>query len=63
MRAGAFENVEGGSRARNAVIKFPSYAAALACWKSAEYQEAIKLRQTVSTIDLIVIEGYERPQP
>lgn len=63
VRAGAFENPEGASRARNAVIEFPTYQAALDCWKSAEYQSAIKLRQPVSTIDLVVIEGYDGPQP
>jgi hypothetical protein len=49
--------------ARNAVIEFPSYQAALDCWKSPEYQQAIKLRRDVSAIDLIVVEGYEGPQP
>ncbi len=63
VRAGAFENPEGGSRSRNAVIEFPSYQAALDCWHSPAYQEAIKLRAPVSTIDLIVIEGYEGPHP
>jgi uncharacterized protein (DUF1330 family) len=63
IRAGRFECVEGGSRTRNAVVEFPNYQAALDCWNSHEYQEAIKLRQPVSTIDLIVIEGYEGPQP
>jgi len=62
VRAGKFENPEGASRTRNAVIEFPSYQAALDCWNSPEYQEAIKLRKDVSTIDLIVIEGYEGPQ-
>ena len=50
-------------RTRNAVIEFPTYQAALDCWKSPEYQEAIKLRQAVSTADLIIIEGCEGPQP
>lgn len=59
VRAGRFENPEGTSRSRNAVIEFPSYAAAFDCWKSPEYQRAIALRQSVSTIDLIVIEGYD----
>jgi uncharacterized protein (DUF1330 family) len=59
VRAGRFENLEGTSRARNAVIEFPTYQAALDCWRSTEYQEAIKLRQPVSTMDLVVIEGYE----
>jgi uncharacterized protein (DUF1330 family) len=63
VRAGKYETVEGGSRGRNAVIEFPSYQAALDCWKSPEYQAAIKLRAPVSTIDLIIIEGYEGPQP
>ena len=40
VRAGRFENPEGTSRARNAVIEFPTYQAALDCWKSPEYQQA-----------------------
>ena len=63
VRAGRYETPEGTSRSRNAVIEFPSYQAALACWKSPEYQRAITFRKDVSTIDLIVIEGYEGPQP
>jgi uncharacterized protein (DUF1330 family) len=63
VRAGRFENPEGSSRARNVVIEFPSYQAALDCWRSREYQEALKLRQPVSTGDLIIIEGYDGPQP
>jgi uncharacterized protein (DUF1330 family) len=63
VRAGKFENPEGGSRTRNAVIEFPSYQAAVDCWHSAEYQEVLKLRQPVSTADLIIIEGYEGLQP
>ena len=63
VRAGPCETPEGTSRARNAVIEFPSYQAALDCWHSPAYQEAIKLRTPVSTADLVVIEGYEGPQP
>ena len=63
VRAGRYENPEGGSRSRNAVIEFPSYQAALDCWKSPEYQQAIKLRAPASTIDLIIIEGHEGEQP
>jgi uncharacterized protein (DUF1330 family) len=63
VRAGRFENVEGASRARNAVIEFPSYQAALDCWHSPEYQEVLKLRLPVSTADLVIIEGYDGPQP
>jgi uncharacterized protein (DUF1330 family) len=63
VRAGRFENPEGSSRARNAVIEFPTYQAALDCWHSAEYQQALKLRLPVSTADLVIIEGYDGPQP
>ncbi len=59
VRGGRLETLEGASRTRNAVIEFPSYETALECWKSPEYQRAIKLRQPVSTMDLVVIEGYE----
>ena len=63
VRGGRFENPEGTSRSRNVVIEFPTYQAALDCWKSPEYREAIKLRLRVSTIDLIITEGYDGPQP
>ena len=63
VRGGKYESLEGDSRSRNAVIEFPTYQAALDCWKSPDYQAAIKLRAPVSTIDLIVIEGYEGEQP
>jgi uncharacterized protein (DUF1330 family) len=63
VRAGRFENPEGTSRGRNAVIEFPTYQAALDCWKSPGYQRAITFRKDVSTIDLVIIEGYDGPQP
>ena len=63
VRGGPFECVEGGSRNRNVVIEFPSYEAALACYRSPGYQAAVALRTPVSVIDLIVIEGYDGPQP
>ena len=63
VRAGRFETPEGASRSRNVVIEFPSYQAALDCWNSPEYQAAIQFRLNASTIDLIIIEGYDGPQP
>jgi uncharacterized protein (DUF1330 family) len=62
VRGGAFENPEGTSRARNVVLEFPSYEAALECYRSPEYQEAIKHRIGVSTMDMVLIEGYDGPQ-
>ena len=63
VRGGPYENPEGSSRARNVVIEFPSYAAAVECWHSADYQAALKIREPVSTADLVIVEGYEGPQP
>jgi uncharacterized protein (DUF1330 family) len=63
VRGGKFDAAEGNSRTRNVVIEFPDYASALACYRSPEYQENIKVRLPHSTIDLIVIEGYDGPQP
>ena len=63
VRAGRFENPEGSSRSRNIVLEFPSYEAALECYRSREYQEALKLRLPVSAIDLVIVEGYDGPQP
>ena len=63
VRAGAFEVVEGTSRSRNVVIEFPSHQAALDCYRSPEYQAALVLRQNVSTGEVIIIEGYDGPQP
>ena len=63
VRAGRFDNPEGASRSRNVVIEFPSYQAAIDCWHSPEYQRAIEIRRPVSSVDLVIIEGYDGPQP
>lgn len=59
VRGGRFENPEGSSRARHVVLEFPDYQSALDCWHSPEYQHAIALRLPVSTLDLVIIEGYQ----
>jgi len=63
VRGGRFTGVEGQSRSRNVVIEFPDYDTALACYRSAEYQANIKVRQPHSIADLIIIEGDDGPQP
>lgn len=62
-RGGKSERPEGQLRARAVVIEFPSYAAALACYRSPEYAAALVLRQGRAMIDLAIVEGYEGPQP
>jgi uncharacterized protein (DUF1330 family) len=63
VRGGKFEGPEGTSRSRNVVIEFSDYATALACYNSPEYQANIKVRQPHSVADLVIIEGYDGPQP
>ena len=63
VRAGKFENPEGAARPRNIVIEFPDYATAIACYNSPEYQANIKVRQPHAVADIVIIEGYDGPQP
>ena len=63
VRGGKFECPEGSARTRNVVIEFPDLASALACYRSPEYQANIKVRQPHAIADLIIVEGYDGPQP
>ncbi|BDG70162.1 DUF1330 domain-containing protein [Roseomonas fluvialis] len=63
IRGGASETPEGHTRARAVVIEFPSYADALACYRSEEYAQALALRQGRSVVDLTIVEGYDGIQP
>ena len=62
-RAGAFESMEGQNRSRHVVVEFPSYAAALEAYRSPECAKAIAVRQANAQTNLLVLEGYEGPQP
>ena len=57
VRAGKFEGMEGTHRSRNVVIEFPDYAAALACYRSPEYQAAAEFRRKASLGEILVVEG------
>jgi uncharacterized protein (DUF1330 family) len=63
VRGGRMEVVEGRARARVVLREFPDYAAALACYRSPEYQSARPLRLATSTGDFVIAEGYDGPQP
>jgi len=63
VRGGKSECPEGSTRARTIVIEFPDYAAARACYDSPDYQENIKRRLPNATADILIIEGYDGPQP
>jgi len=63
IRGGQFEAPEGSPRARNIVLEFADYAAAVACYHSPEYQAAKALRIGKSVADIVIIEGYDGVQP
>ncbi|RNI25228.1 DUF1330 domain-containing protein [Flexivirga caeni] len=59
VRGGRFEISEGETRPRNVVIEFPSYQAAMDCYRSAEYQAARAIRQQAADGEVVVVEGAE----
>ena len=63
VRAGVFEAPVGASRSRNIVLEFPSYQAALDCWASSEYQAARAAQKGGADMELVIIQGYDGPQP
>src|SRR5215831_15020058 len=56
VRGGRHEVTEGKARSRIVVLEFASFALALACYRSPEYQAAKKLRDGVAEADFIVAE-------
>ena len=63
VRGGTHVVAKGEAKPRHVVIEFPDYAAALACLESQDYKRAAEFRDAASLIDLVVIEGYDGPQP
>jgi len=62
-RGGKSEAVEGKLRTRVIVIEFPSFQAALDCYRSPEYAHSKSLRQGKAVGEIVVLEGYDGPQP
>jgi uncharacterized protein (DUF1330 family) len=62
-RGGKGESPEGKPRSRVVVIEFPTYEAALQCYRSPEYAKAMALRMGKSVMDLAIVPGYDGPQP
>ncbi|APX13264.1 DUF1330 domain-containing protein [Tateyamaria omphalii] len=56
-RGGQAEVLEGTSHPRHVIVEFPSYADALACYNSPEYQENMKIRLANSDGTIMVVEG------
>lgn len=58
VRGGPQETREGSVKPRTVVLEFESYATAVACYDSPEYQAAKALRDPVSDGDMVIVEGY-----
>jgi uncharacterized protein (DUF1330 family) len=55
-RGGRFVQLEGQERPRNVVARFPSVEAAVACYNSADYQQALAHARGAAERELMVIE-------
>ncbi len=58
-RGGRFVQLEGKERPRNVVARFPSVEAAVECYNSAAYQEALSHARGASERELMVVETNE----
>ncbi|MGI8525797.1 MAG: DUF1330 domain-containing protein [Pseudolabrys sp.] len=62
-RGGQTETVEGKTKSRAVVLEFPSYEAAMNCYRSPEYAPLKAARKANADADIVVIEGYDGAQP
>lgn len=62
-RGGPFTSLEGQNRSRNVVLEFESVETALACYRSEEYQRAFAIRRDAAVADIVIMAGYDGPQP
>ncbi len=62
-RGGPFTSLEGQNRSRNVILEFESVEAALACYHSPEYQRAFEIRKNAAAADIVIMAGYDGPQP
>ena len=59
VRGGQQQGREGDVFPRTVVIEFPSYEAAVACYDSASYKDAMAIRADAAEGRLIIVEGYD----
>lgn len=59
VRGGRFEAPEGEGHGRHVVLEFDSYEKALECYRSPDYQDALKHRLAASDSEIVIIEGAE----
>jgi len=58
-RGGKFVQLEGKERPRNVVARFPTVEAAVGCYNSPDYQEALSHARGASERELMVVETSE----
>lgn len=58
-RAGRAVQLEGQGHARNVVARFPSVEAAVDCYNSPAYQEALSFAKNAATRELVVVEEID----
>lgn len=58
-RGGRHVQCEGRDRARNVVVEFPSLDAAIACYNSEIYKQALAHSAKSSVRDVVLIEGAD----
>jgi len=63
VRGGRSHSDEGHSTSRTVIIEFKDYKTALQFYRSPDYEKAEALRQGNAVGNVIVIEGYDGPQP
>ena len=59
VRGGKYQKLEGVDFPRTVIWEFPSYAKAMECHDSNEYQEGWKLAKNTTERNLQIIEGFE----
>ncbi|MBZ9967159.1 DUF1330 domain-containing protein [Mesorhizobium sp. BR1-1-2] len=57
VRAGRHESPEGTTGNRHVLVEFESYAKAVECYHSPEYQQASKFRLAASSGHFVIVEG------
>lgn len=55
-RGGAYVQLEGRDRPRNVVARFPSVQAAVDCYNSPRYQEALAFARGAAERDVVIVE-------
>ena len=63
LARGPGDVLEGPEMARHVVIEFPTLEAAQACYESKEYKAAVQHLSRAGMADLVIIGGYDGPQP